>query len=225
MLYDATKQHEVLDDVESVLWVLLFIAHKYFPYEGKFLEGMFDETHQRMRGPPDQEPFGGLLKRLWLSGEVLGRFACPSLEKFFLEFRLFHKDLRRRSKAASNSESGEGKQSFNRFKADLQQDLYKLLAYFDDILDDPTADWSNGDSLSEGSDSTMVDRVEEDNRPHPQGQKRKRGPVEPHEDGRLPKRAARSGDSHPQDLRPSRQKRAPVLPRKVYNLRPRKKPQ
>ena len=231
---DGNKPHEVLDDVESLLWVLLYVAAKHFGYEGESLEEVFDEVYRHPNGPTNQEPTGVGSKGLWLSGWIAGRFRCPTLQQFFRSLRRVMEERRQKYKQLYDLGTEETQTSLRQYTENREKDLYMLLVYFDDVLDDPTLPWGERESTPLEEPDTADELVARIVANHAQlvptqGKKRRRDHAEPQNDPRSEKRQV---TTHPNDdgtepvSRPSRRRRAAlILPRKVYNLRPRKKPQ
>ena len=67
LLVNPSRPHDLFDDLESLLWVLLFLAVRRFKYRGDFDMQVFEEA----REIPDEEQgivsVGGSSKHLWLS--------------------------------------------------------------------------------------------------------------------------------------------------------------
>lgn len=235
LLQDKKTSHGVFDDLESILWVLLFVAIRYFRYEGDFPAYMFDEKHKPGPGAVDREEGGGILKSSWLTGQIPGEFVCLPLQNFFNSFRTLHDERRKKSRLAGLSRTQESRDALEQYKTEIQQDLRKLLAYFDNVLDDPTADWSDGDPIPYTEDPKPFEdtSLNIENTVVPliliRDKKRKQDAVG-FLDGtaRPPKRIATQAAGIPKGAKaqvagPSRRTRTATVPRKIYNLRPRKK--
>ncbi|KAK7688398.1 hypothetical protein QCA50_008771 [Cerrena zonata] len=232
LLQDGRAPHEIFDDLESLLWVILFISVRRFKYEGHFLVGMFDESHRPRVPGKSKERSGGLLKSWWLTGDVLTRFNCRPLQTFFVTYRAIHDRRRKKSQLVQESQTQDAKEELERYKAEIQEDLHKLLAFFDDIIDDPSADWSNGDPIPFAVEPKETEEVTSETgkvsiQPVQvrRSKRLRREETENQDDADPPRKRATTtrigGDGI---SAPSRQKRAAkVIPRKTYNLRPRRK--
>ena len=131
----ADKPHDIFDDLESLLWVLLFFAVRNFKYQGYFNMQVFKEC----REIPDKEAglatVGGNWKYSWLSNPET-TFECKPLQNFFDSFRHFHNE--HYTKFANDDED----QELEPYEAEVRSDVYALLSHFDNILNDPNADWT-----------------------------------------------------------------------------------
>ena len=209
------------------MWVLLFISLHYLNHEGHFDKGMFDECDTPAPGCVYQGPTGGLSKSLWIRGVFTISFSCRPLQAFFESTREFHRqreDIARRIRLYRRKEDlDEARRHFKETKSSLDS----LLDSFDTILYDKTVDWSHGVIQTFAQDPTPVDppAISEDPPPLPCPSRNKRHREDPKENARPAKRTRVDKDENLETAKPRRKRAAPVLPRKVYNLRPRKKTQ
>ena len=226
LIQDSAKPHDVIDDIESVLWVLIAIAIRRFEYEGHFPMQMFDEQSH-----PPQGRSGGVLKSFWVWNQCVtgfGHFECRPLDQFFTEIRAFH-DVRLQKFRDSRKKdaSSDTLEILEQCRNEIIKDLSKVLTIFDRVLNDQTADWTGGIPISSSNKKTAQTPEPEQIPAQPaQTRNRKRKRDEPN-DGDNPRQAKQvnvQGTKDVQPPEPSRRKRAaPPLPRKVYNLRPRKR--
>lgn len=91
LLEDITKLHDIFDDIESLLWVLLFLAIHHFEYEGSFHMHIFDQTSSRSDESRGRVPTGGCAKKFRLEWPKL-TFVRKPLQTFFTSFRRFHQE-------------------------------------------------------------------------------------------------------------------------------------
>ena len=134
-----SRRHDIFDDLESLLWVLLFLAIRRFKYQGDFDMLVFEEA----REIPDEKQgivsVGGDSKLLWLYRPDI-TFECKPLQDFFDSFRNFHGE--RYTKLSLSRAGGAAGKDFEEFEAAVRNDVYSLLPHFDNILNDPDADWT-----------------------------------------------------------------------------------
>ena len=233
LIQDQTKDHDVIDDIESVLWALVFVAIRRFEFTGNFPMGMFDEQYELIWNQR-KEYTGGNLKFFWLANPpigIFGRFECHALEAFFTKLRAFHNIRLQKWRAVRELKTTEARDALERCRDDIKKDLRQVLTFFNDILDDETLDWSGGRPITSGGKKTVEKEVVEES-PEPiakaEGGNKKRRQEDVDEDNPRPaKRVAVARDVETKDAqppkRPRRRRNVPQLPRKVYNLRPRKK--
>ncbi|KAK7688397.1 hypothetical protein QCA50_008770 [Cerrena zonata] len=215
LLRDDAKLHDIFDDLESLLWVLLFFAVHNFKYTGKFSMRVFDDVNYISRTDNDPVALGGDWKLTWLLREVRNMgFECKPLQTFFESYSRLHLD--HYWKISFAGQSAEEKKALEDFEAEILRDISGLVSHFDNVLNDPNTDWSGqeahhyrsteappqvqqnqGDRRDEEmrdadseKESQSTARVTEGKR----GQKRKRGNPEPEDNGedgvRPPKRLA-----------------------------------
>lgn len=227
LMQDFAKPHDVIDDIESVLWVLIAVALRRFEYTGDFPMTMFDEEHHPMQGGRT----GGILKSFWVGNPPnadFGCFECHPLEQLFTHFRAFH-DAHLQKFRDSRKRDGpkDALEALKRCRDEITKNLGSLLTIFDEVLDDPTADWKGGIPISSSDKKTtqIPDVAIQPTQTH--DRKRKRDNRNDADNSRPKKRAnvtntQNTDDKDKQPPKPSRKKRTTVpLPRKVYNLRPR----
>lgn len=207
-----TKPHDIFDDLESLLWVLLFFAIHYFKFDGIFDMGVFDEAVTVADKERGMTSIGGASKLLWLQMPEI-TFKCKPLQDFFANFRSFHEERHWKRAAALDSEDEQ--KALEEYEAEVQKDVYSLASYFNDVLDDPNVDWTGQEALGIPSendggqpDEDMADVDDEnDLQPEPRAtnppnktgksdRKRKREePEADSADGRRRKRTAASQDN------------------------------
>ncbi|KAK7688404.1 hypothetical protein QCA50_008777 [Cerrena zonata] len=235
LLREGQAPHEAFDDLESIMWVLLFIAIRRFNYEGDFHMEMFDEVHPPYHATKYKGRSGGLYKSWWLTGGVHGDFVCDPLNTFFVTYRTIHEERRKKTKLARDSKTQDAKDDLERYKAEIQEDLYAHLVFFDDILDDPAADWSDSvpvpfapepkiiEEIATRSDTVSIQPIQ-----LRRSKRHRRDPIGSQNDDSRPQKrvtiASNGADGNPRNTGPSRKgQTAKVIPRKTYNLRLRRK--
>ena len=139
LLEDIAKPHDIFDDLESLLWVMLFLALHRFQYEGTFHMRLFDQVSMCSDPVRGTITSGGDAKQSWLR-RPSATFECKPLQKFMDSFRSFHRS--RRVKYASGFEGEDQKKDFENFEEGIKKNVYALLSYFDDVLNDSNADWT-----------------------------------------------------------------------------------
>ncbi|KAK7688371.1 hypothetical protein QCA50_008744 [Cerrena zonata] len=143
LLANPTKPHDVCDDLESLLWVLLCVALERFEHTGSTSDQIFDEISEQADETLGRVDYGGNSKTKWLSSSRMS-FKCKPLASFFQKYRAFHKEYQ--ACLALVLESEAGRQKFERYQKDILNNICRLTSYFDDILDDLAVDWSDQES-------------------------------------------------------------------------------
>lgn len=133
LLFNATKPHNIFDDLESLHWVLLYVAVRCFKFTGRFNSQVFDEFSENVDQASGQIVFGGASKNFWLTIPTM-EFKCNPLERFFQGYRLFNLDHRVKSRGANYKATTE---------LELQNDIRGLRSLFDDTLTTPETDWND----------------------------------------------------------------------------------
>ena len=213
------------------MWVLLYVASRNFQYKGNFRPRMFDEHIIPAPKCLYQGPTGGLSKSLWLTGFYTISFPCAPLQAFFDSSREFHRKREEKARLARVRRRKEYIEDLQRYFDETKADLDSLLDTFDTILHDETADWSHGviwtpildPAPAEPSAEPPV--APEQPPPLPSPPRNKRRQQDPKEENSRPaKRTRRDRDENAETAKPLKKRATPSLPRRVYNLRPRKKP-
>lgn len=157
LLGDATKPHDIFDDLESLLWVLLFIAVHCFKYEGRFPMQIFNEAADYVNGDGGRTIIGGDAKMWWIQRTRI-TFECKPLQDFFESFRRFRRE--HLSKIADSVESEDEKKALEEYEAEIQQDIYGLVSHFDNILNDPNTDWTGQEAR--GNQPNEIPQAQQD---------------------------------------------------------------
>ena len=214
------------------MWVLLYVASRNFQYKGNFRPRMFDEHIIPAPKCLYQGPTGGLSKSLWLTGFYTISFPCAPLQAFFDSSREFHRKREEKARLARVRRRKEYIEDLQRHFDETKADLDSLLDTFDTILHDETADWSHGviwtpiPDPAPAEPSAAPPAAPEQPPPLPSPPRNKRRQQDPKEENPRPAKRTRRDQNENVETAKSRKKRATAaLPRKVYNLRPRKKPQ
>ncbi|KAK7688372.1 hypothetical protein QCA50_008745 [Cerrena zonata] len=189
LLRNAAKLHDIFDDLESLLWVLLFFAIHNFKYTGDFDKQLFDEVCDVMGENHGRIVQGGYRKLWWLDEPVIV-FDCKPLQDFFDSYRNFHQD--HLWKIALSRKDQEEKQALEDYEAEIQKDVYSLVSHFNNVLNNPDTDWSGQEAhdyrsteapppVQQGQDDRRDDEMgdpgdEEEARPAAQVAERKRWP-------------------------------------------------
>ncbi|KAK7688395.1 hypothetical protein QCA50_008768 [Cerrena zonata] len=200
LLRDATKLHDIFDDLESLLWVLLFFAVRNFKYTGKFNMRVFNEATEVSDTENGRIVLGGDWKLTWLLQEVYKMgFVCKPLQDFFDSYSRLHLD--HYWKITFSKRNAEERKALEDFEAEILRDISQLVSHFDNVLNDPNTDWSGQEAHHYRSteappqvQQNQADRPDEemgdpDGEQEPQpaaqfanderGQKRKRSNLEP----------------------------------------------
>ncbi|KAK7688393.1 hypothetical protein QCA50_008766 [Cerrena zonata] len=139
LLTDATKPHDIFDDIQSLFWSLLYVGVSCFKFTGNYKSRVFDEVFEEPHEILGKVPSGGQMKIAWLlSPPIL--FKCIPLESFFTTCRQFHRSYQEKLDAAIGSDTG--KRELNVFIAAVEANVHALLVHFDTILDNPDINWS-----------------------------------------------------------------------------------
>ena len=140
LLDNVSKPHDIFDDFESLLWVLLFVAEKHFDYQGNLSSQLFDEVHEDTHPLIGTISSGGDKKRAWLR-QPSSSFNCQELEDLLTKYRLFTRKYISIASAADDDE--DAMPELIDFRDRLEDHIRELFGYIDDILDDENASWEN----------------------------------------------------------------------------------
>ena len=131
------KTHDIFDDLESLLWTLLYIALHFFTHTGAAsITQMFDEIREDSNTSMGRIRTGGTSKLAWLSRPGVS-FECKPLQKFFTSFREFHRKYQTEWTNAGDDEDDE---DFKAYCAQIMENIHALTSHFDDALE--VSDWS-----------------------------------------------------------------------------------
>ncbi|KAI0075719.1 hypothetical protein K474DRAFT_1646223 [Panus rudis PR-1116 ss-1] len=134
LLQYPQKPHEFHDDLESIFWVLLFIALCHFKHTNGFSDNLFDDCIE----DSENGAIGGASKfTSLLLGS--GNFLCPALDSLIQDLSRMWGDfyaLRR-----SRHEDGQ----YQKIHDDLARDPEQLLKPFDKARAMPPEKWINGE--------------------------------------------------------------------------------
>lgn len=161
LLGNLHKPHDIFDDLESLLWVLLFFAIRHFKYSGKFDMRVFNQAQPISDEDGEIQSVGGDSKFLWLQmPETV--FDCKPLQDFFDSFRQFHLDYI--SKKSFSKAGGKRKATFQEFEAEVLRDVSSLASHFNDVLNDPTVDWTGQEAhdISPGNQRNRKENPDEE---------------------------------------------------------------
>lgn len=236
LLRDTVKLHDVFDDIESLLWVLLFFAVQNFKYTGTFSMRVFDEATEAFHTEHGRIVVGGNRKLTWILREAYHMgFECKPLQAFFDSYASFH--MEHYLKISFARGNAEKKKILDDFEAAILKDISQLVSHFDNILNDPNTDWSGQEAhhyrsteapphvQQNQADIPDEEMGDPDGEQEPQpaaqvakderGQKRKRDNLEPDDnvdDGdRQPKRLAIEAEERT-IVRAPRRRQVPVPP-------------
>ena len=153
---------------------MLFLAVQSFEYKGKFDMYIFEETETVSDPIRGKIAIGGYTKKHWLRWSSL-IFHCKPLQAFMNPFRLFH--LSRHNHAAGALDDEEGWKAWLQFQSKIKNDVYSLLSYFDDVLNDPDLDWTGQETRFTSQDDqelqpnpshTTMPRTDDNKKPDPE---------------------------------------------------------
>ncbi|KAI0073225.1 hypothetical protein K474DRAFT_1774871 [Panus rudis PR-1116 ss-1] len=123
------SSHEIHDDLESLFWVLLFIALRHFKHEGRFDDHIFDHYEEgnftRFNGAASKNSF-------LLFGRD-GTFLCPALNTLITDISQFWLNY--------YSAGRLGLEEFNEMHDGLQNNPGILLTFFDKVLNSGDDAW------------------------------------------------------------------------------------
>ncbi|KAI0075707.1 hypothetical protein K474DRAFT_1366592 [Panus rudis PR-1116 ss-1] len=123
LLQYPKKAHGFLDDLESVLWVLLFIALCHFEHTGGFRDDLFDDYDEGF----EEGPLGGDIKLTNLHRGA-GSFLCPALDELIKDVSGIWREY------YALQYSREANNRYDELHDKLVEDPRKLLAPFDKAL-------------------------------------------------------------------------------------------
>lgn len=137
---DTTKVHDILDDLQSLYWVILYIAVRYFKFTGEISAAVFDEYSLQLHPVLGLIVCGGQVKRSWLTSSPLV-FECKALSNFLKDYLVLHSKYQTVIDDAEEDE--EKKLELKLYRDSIEEDVYSLVSYFDAVLDAPETDWNN----------------------------------------------------------------------------------
>ncbi|CAL1710445.1 unnamed protein product [Somion occarium] len=146
LLKDPEKPHEVFDDIESILWVMLFISIHHFKHTGKFSMDVFDQWSDDVGGFAGAQAIGGENKQSWLFARG-AEFDCPALQKVIKTMSKFHQHFRQL--VVDSQERDGDKKPLQEYREELEKDLRRVYKHFDDQLNNPSADWTDGNPVED----------------------------------------------------------------------------
>ena len=141
-LNDQTKPHEILDDLEALLWVLCFIGVRCFQQRGNFDVAFFDDLYETKGGHTGRQKKGGSMKLSVFSGFIETAFDCPPLDGFLRCFIDFHGIRYNKALTRQRFPTMGIEEARVEFREEIEGNVYALLPIFDQFLQDPEADWS-----------------------------------------------------------------------------------
>ncbi|KAI0073809.1 hypothetical protein K474DRAFT_1677617 [Panus rudis PR-1116 ss-1] len=132
---ETEKSHEIYDDLQSIFWVMLFVAARHFRHSGCFNALIFDEEKVYVSANGTLTVTGSMRRLAYLRrGQPI--FECKALNDTFTQFRKLwvnyhYHDIAEHKKPHDESPLNEMSSS--------------LLRTFDMALCRPAEDWANGD--------------------------------------------------------------------------------
>ena len=140
LLQNVTKPHDIFDDLESLYWVLLYIARQRFTFQGEIDPDFFDEHRHDQNTPIGPVSKGGIKKNRWLDSPTLS-FNCSELQD---ALTLYRKYIRIYTNLLGQAKvSDDKKNELALLRSDAQKTINTLLSYFNDALEDPYASWDS----------------------------------------------------------------------------------
>ncbi|KAI0073812.1 hypothetical protein K474DRAFT_1710404 [Panus rudis PR-1116 ss-1] len=88
LLYNKEKDHEIVDDLESMFWVLLYNALHHCKHTGIPPRDLFDEVFTVFKSDGTPETSGGVKKHAFLRKNTVV-FSCPALNDLITSLRTF----------------------------------------------------------------------------------------------------------------------------------------
>ena len=140
LLQDVTKPHDIFDDLESLYWVLLYVARQRFTFQGEIDADFFDEYRHAQNAIVGPVSKGGVKKNRWLDSPTLS-FNCNELQGALMLYRTYFNTYTVLFTDAKNSD--DKKNELAQLRSDPQKAINTLLSYFNDALEDPHASWDN----------------------------------------------------------------------------------
>ena len=140
VLTDVAKPPDVYDDLESLYWVILYVAIERFGYRGHLPAALFDEMEEDVRENIGRVHVGGQRKRDWLGRPKL-TFLCAELERALSLYRMFFSNYIGLATAPLLNEDEAARKRLEDFKVNLPNHIQQLKQVFDDVLDTDKRDW------------------------------------------------------------------------------------
>ena len=140
ILTDVSKPPDVYDDLESLYWVLLYVAAERFGYTGYLPSTLFDEMQEKIRKGIGRVHAGGERKKNWL-GDPKVTFLCAELESTLDLYRVFFSDYTGLATSHLLNRDETSRQKLADFKTNLPSHMKKLKQAFDGVLDTDLYDW------------------------------------------------------------------------------------
>ncbi|KAI0073821.1 hypothetical protein K474DRAFT_1774461 [Panus rudis PR-1116 ss-1] len=139
LLEEIGKSHEIYDDMQSIFWVMLFVAARHLKHTGKFNILIFDEEEDCTSLNGTLTTIGGIHKLSYLDRSKT-KFECRALEDMFMQFRKFWLNYHYRDRI-----------TYEKIHDDtpLQGVASQLLQTFDAALCRPAQDWENGEWMDD----------------------------------------------------------------------------
>ncbi|KAI0075718.1 hypothetical protein K474DRAFT_1624160 [Panus rudis PR-1116 ss-1] len=128
-LRKARRVHEIHDDLESLFWVLVFVALRHFKHEGRFDDEIFDQYYE-----DSMTLRGGASKITFLLFGQDGTFLCPALNTLIRDITQFWVDY-------YCLEAEDRTIEYNDMHDDIERNPSTLLAFFDTALASPDDAW------------------------------------------------------------------------------------
>ncbi|KAI0070049.1 hypothetical protein K474DRAFT_1745072 [Panus rudis PR-1116 ss-1] len=139
LLDSPGKSHEVYDDLQSIFWVLIFVAARHFKHSGYFSIRMFDDDSFMMSQGGSSFKIGGSHKLHYLQARGAAAFKCPALNNAVNRLRRFwFNDYL--------SDPGSG---LPHDESRLQEKATHLLEIFDNALCSAEEDWRDGEFVAD----------------------------------------------------------------------------
>ena len=121
---------------------MLRLAICLFKFRGNLKASRFDDENF----PDDEVEDGGNPvmdhKLAILNREANYIFHCTPLNTLLYALNDFHNEHNEKIKEARISQTQEAYDTLSQYEADVEANLHTLLAHFDNVLQDPAADWS-----------------------------------------------------------------------------------
>ena len=142
ILSDVSKPPDVYDDLESLYWVLLYVAISCFDFNGILPSSLFDEVKEGVIDGIGRVYGGGEKKKKWLGHAGLS-FLCNELQNVLTAYRNFFHEYS--GLVSSAEENDADKEELEAFKANFQDHIHVLMNFFDSVLNQ-SSDWDDSEA-------------------------------------------------------------------------------
>ncbi|KAI0077407.1 hypothetical protein K474DRAFT_1643204 [Panus rudis PR-1116 ss-1] len=129
LLLHLQKSNDIYDDLESILWVLVYVAAQHFKHSGRFFMPMFSERREIYPRHASPGIAGGAEKNSFIAGASTVVFLCPALNDLITSLRRFWHEYHYKLEAYTQ----------------LHEDPRVLLGFFDEAINRGPEAWVHGE--------------------------------------------------------------------------------